>query len=250
MYDIILFDLDDTLLDFTQSEHLSLNKIHQLFYDHTAFAEFKKIFQSINSQLWQKIAEKPGSIKPSEIRLRRFLELNKFFETNICHENVAENYEKHLGETADWLPEVKPAIQFLHNQGYTLGIVTNGLVSVQYKKYAIHNLEKWFKCFVVSDEVNVSKPDKAIFDIALSTILSQTNLSSIDKSRVLMVGDSLMADGRGSKNAGIDYCFIGNDDEKANMQTRDVNAKYKINSVNKLPNYLGHQQKYSLFLTD
>lgn len=239
MYDIILFDLDDTLLDFTQSEHLSLSKIHKLFYDHTSFVEFKKTFQSINSQLWQKIAEKPGSISPSEIRLQRFLGLNKFYETNICHEEVAKNYEMHLGETADWLPEVKPAIQFLHNQGYLLGIVTNGLVSVQYKKHALHNLEKWFSCFVVSDEVNVSKPDKAIFDIALSTILSQTNLKSIDRSRVLMVGDSPTADGRGSKNAGIDYCFIGNE-EKNNMLTGDVNAKYKISSVNKLPNYLGH----------
>ncbi len=199
MYDIILFDLDDTLLDFTQSEHLSLNKIHAMFYDHTPFSEFKEIFQSINSQLWKKIGDHSNSLKPGEIRLQRFLELNKFLDINISHEHVATSYEKHLGETADWLPEVKPAIQFLHNQNYLLGIVTNGLVSVQYQKHAKHNLDKWFSCFIVSDEVNVSKPDKVIFDIALREILSQKNLSTIDKSRVLMVGDSPTADGQGSK---------------------------------------------------
>ena len=238
MYDIILFDLDDTLLDFTQSEHISLNKIHVQFYEHISFFKFKKIFQSINSQLWKKITHPSNPIKPSEIRLQRFLELNKFLAIDTCHEHIANHYEQHLGETAEWLPKVKPAIQFLHNQGYILGIVTNGLVSVQYKKYALHNLENWFKCFIVSDEVNVSKPDKTIFDIALSKILSETNLKNIDKNRVLMVGDSPLADGRGAKNTGIDYCFIGNDHEKANMETHDITAKYKISSVKKLPDYL------------
>lgn len=247
-YELLLFDLDDTLLDFSQSEHISLTKLHQEFYSRIAYLEFAAQFHSINKKLWQRVGVAANPLEPGHIRLLRFLELNATLQFDYKHEVVADSYEKFLGENATWLPDVKTAIDFLHKKGYILGIITNGLVSVQYKKYELNKLSTWFDCFIVSDKVKTVKPHKAIFEIAFSEILSCGKLESIDLNKVLMVGDSAIADGRGSKNAGIDYCFIGHVDSEHIKQLHDINIKYHLSSVRDLPICLGHEDEYNYLL--
>lgn len=233
MYEIILFDLDDTLLDFGQSERESLKRIHAEFYSQLDFPIFEESFMNINRALWSRVGTQADSLTPSEIRLRRFIEFNQKYNIHHDHISIADNYEKHLGETADWLPGVKEAVENLHKKDYLLGIVTNGLVSVQYKKHERHELAKWFQSFVVSDKVNITKPHKGIFELAL------TELKVLDLTKVLMVGDSLQADGHGAKNAGIDFCLVGQGSPEEIHRAHGIPVRYSIPSVCELPQILG-----------
>jgi len=238
VYDIILFDLDDTLLDFASSERESLKRIHAEFYPQLNYSIFEEHFLSINNQLWKRVGAHENPLTPGEIRLQRFMEFNQKFNIKHDHEIIAHHYENHLGETANWLPGVKEAIQLLHKKNYILGIVTNGLVSVQYKKYERHALGNWFKSFIVSDKVNMAKPHKGIFELAFSEICAQKNLKMIDVKKILMVGDSLVSDGHGSKNAGIDFCFVGQESKIDHEIDHEIPIKYIIPSVCALPQIL------------
>ncbi|MFU8797702.1 MAG: HAD-IA family hydrolase, partial [Gammaproteobacteria bacterium] len=105
--------------------------------------------------------------------------------------------------------------------------------ALQHRKYTLLELHKWFHGFTVSEAVGIAKPQKQIFDVALSTMTKEFNRES-----VLMVGDSLHHDGHGAKNAGIHFCFVNP------SPTLEIPAvipiKHHITSVATLPHVLGY----------
>jgi 2-haloacid dehalogenase len=132
--------------------------------------------------------------------LKRFQLLSEALGVNLEAERVAAFYENQLGTTASWLPGTAEALSLLERR-YKLGIVTNGLTNIQKAKYQHLSLGKWFKSFVISEEVATSKPQKEIFNIALTQL-------EIAPAHTLMAGDSLTSDYLGSLNAGMDFCWI------------------------------------------
>lgn len=248
MYKIIFFDLDDTLVDFSDSEIKSLNNIHKKYYRTINLKEFQAVFKSINSELWKKVGAKDNPLTPSKVRILRFEQLNKKLNCKIAPINIADDYEKYLGENSEWIPGAENAINFLKQKGHILGIVTNGLTSVQYKKYNKHQLHKWFECFTVSDKVGFSKPQKEIFDISLKEIAIKRNQSiETIKGSMLMVGDSIISDGHSAKNLGIDFCLI---DKKLEIAKIDIPVKFTIKSVAELPYCLGYKNDYNNFIKE
>lgn len=198
-YEGILFDLDDTLIDFKASETSALALVYENFY--RAFAQpesFTHNFHTINQSLWK--AVESAQLPVGQLRLKRFQLLSEALGANMEAEQVAAFYETQLGTSARWLPGADGALSLLEHR-YKLGIVTNGLTTIQKAKYQHLSLGKWFKTFVISEEVATSKPQKEIFTIALTKIATAA-------SNTLMVGDSLTSDYVGSLNAGMDFCWI------------------------------------------
>ena len=87
------------------------------------------------------------------------------------------------------------------NKSFRLAIVTNGLTSVQNKRIRQSSIAKFFDAIVISEEILIAKPNPKIFEHTLKLI----NFS--DKSKVLMIGDSLSSDIQGGINFGIDTCW-------------------------------------------
>lgn len=247
MYQIIYFDLDDTLIDFTGSEKKSLLNLHDKFYKALNFSEFELLFKNINSNLWERVGAKEDSLKPSQVRTMRFEQLNQKLGYEIETTVIADEYEYYLGEYADWFPQVKSVIEFLHQKGHILGIVTNGLMSVQDKKYNKLQLFKWFDCFTVSDRVGVAKPNKEIFDVALNEIArkNKQQVKFYNDHAMLMVGDSIQSDGHGAQNFEIDFCYING----GSVETKysEASITYNISSVADLPSCIGYKDEYDSF---
>ncbi|MGC1181915.1 HAD family hydrolase [Legionella sp.] len=245
-YQIILFDLDNTLIDFTASETMSLHKIYEQFYQGVTSIVFEVLYKEINNVLWKRVGAKENALMPHDIRFLRFKLLNEKIACSGSAQEVADTYDHYLGEYADWIPHVKKAIEFLHQKGHILGIITNGLSNSQGKKRQRLGLHNWFDCFVVSDEVGIAKPNKRIFDIAIEKIASTRNQSihAYNKNSMLMVGDSMISDGYGAKNFGINYCHVNNGISKHSEET----ITYHINSVAQLPNCMGYEGEYALYL--
>ncbi len=226
-YQGILFDLDDTLIDFKASETSALALVYESFY--RAFAEkeaFNSRFHQINQSLWK--AVESTQLPVGQLRLKRFQLLSEALGASMEAERVAAFYENELGTTARWIPGTAEALSLLERR-YRLGIVTNGITHIQKAKYHHLSLGRWFQSFVISEEVATSKPQKEIFDIALMELKTAP-------AHTLMVGDSLTSDYLGSLNAGMDFCWIN---AKALPLPAHLPApRFTLQSVAELPSLL------------
>jgi 2-haloacid dehalogenase len=91
-------------------------------------------------------------------------------------------------------------LEHIH-QTHNLYLVTNGITTVQESRYALSGIERFFKDMFISEELNVSKPNKKFFDI----VFVRAGIANLK--RVLIVGDSLTSDIAGGNNAGIATCW-------------------------------------------
>lgn len=106
-----------------------------------------------------------------------------------------------------------------------MGIITNGFTELQQKRLANTHTEKFFEIVVVSEQIGAAKPDRQVFDYAF-TLMEQE-----DKTKVLMVGDTLASDVLGGNNAGIDTCWFNHSKSKNETQIRPT---YEISSMDQL----------------
>lgn len=103
-----------------------------------------------------------------------------------------------------------------------MGIITNGFKSLQQKRLDNTDTAGFFEIVVVSEDVGVAKPDPAIFEFAFGL------MPKVDKSAVLMVGDTLASDILGANNIGIDSCWFNPHGQE---NTTGIQPTYEIHSM-------------------
>ena len=103
--------------------------------------------------------------------------------------------------------------------------MTNGIKEVQRSRFGRSSIHTLFSDIIISDEVGVAKPDKRIFEIAFE------NMSILDKSTVLMVGDNLSSDIKGGINFGIDTCWYNPNHFE---QDPEIRATYELKNLQDL----------------
>lgn len=197
-YEIIIFDADETLFDFKKSERDAFKNTTLEFnmeYDENYQL---KIYHDINELIWKEFEE--GFITQEKLKVERFKRLSDKLNINFDEYEFAKSYMKHLTNGSFLYEDSLELVKKLHNN-YKLSIVTNGLKNVQDNRIRKSIIAKYFEDIVISEEVKVSKPNPKIFEYALK------NINHTDKSKVLMVGDSLTSDIQGGINFGIDTCW-------------------------------------------
>ena len=234
MYDIILFDLDDTLIDFQLSQKRSLRKLHHDYFPTVDYHRFEKHFKEINRDLWARVGAEENGLQPREVGQLRFSLLNEVLSHAHDTDHLVSSYESLLGETTEWLPGAQEVIELLHAEGKALGLITNGITQAQRAKIKRHALEQWFHVLLISDELGVSKPQRKIFDVAIEKMMRHVTHTATPK--ILMVGDSLPNDGVGAMNANIDFCLIGELKQRENEALPPIH--FHLKSVRELPSVL------------
>jgi len=216
-YTTILFDADNTLLDFDKDEHQALVRALE-DYGVPVTEENIDTYVKINKSLWKKI--ETGEITKPELKRIRF----KLFFDAIgfeCDEEpltVNEHYLSLLGEGGNTLPGAVELCKELKNEGYDLYIVTNGVAATQAKRLKKAGLLPYFTEIFVSETVGYQKPRKEYFDYVLNTVKEK------DTSGILLVGDSLSSDIQGAMSVGIPCCWL-------NLFGDTAGEKYKIDYV-------------------
>ena len=100
---------------------------------------------------------------------------------------------------ADCIPEAKETLLRIYERGYTIAMVADGLVE-SFRNTMIENgLDHIFSTWVVSEKVGVEKPDRRMFETAMTNL----GLTERDKPRVIMVGNNLSRDVLGANRFGI-----------------------------------------------
>jgi putative hydrolase of the HAD superfamily len=92
-------------------------------------------------------------------------------------------------------------LQYLVDKGYQLHLITNGFEKTQHEKLRSSGLEVFFKHVITSEGSNSLKPEKEIFEYALTKANANARES-------IMIGDTLDVDILGAINAGMDQVHV------------------------------------------
>ncbi len=224
-YQFLLFDLDNTLLDFNASEAYALRKIFEdrgiEFTNH-----INETYHRINKWCWTKFEENKINLKQLK-PLRMELTL-KELELDFDPNDFSKSYHDKLAETDFWVEGASQLIQDLAPH-YELVIITNGIERIQKARLQNTGLTPYFSTIVISETIGVSKPNKAYFDYTFEQI------NHPPKEQCLVIGDSLSSDIKGGNEFGLDTCWHN---FKNLENDRDIQPTYEINRIQDLKKIL------------
>ncbi len=225
MFEFLFLDLDDTILDFHKAERLAIAKTIRDFGVEPTETVLSR-YHVINKWHWEQL--ELGKMTRAEVLENRFGML--FEELGVRADKVlcARAYERNLSQGHWFLPGAEEAVDRLSKK-YRLFLASNGTASVQKGRMTSANLYRFFEKVFVSQEIGHNKPSPAYFEAAFAQI------PGFDKSKCLMVGDSLTSDIRGGINAGIKTCWVNPGHAPGR---EDIRPDYEIEYLHQLESLL------------
>ncbi len=198
MFEFLFLDLDDTILDFGAAERVAISQTLPQF-GISPTEEVLKRYKDINRACWEALERK--EMTREQILVGRFVQL--FGELGVAADpqTCAREYERNLSIGHYFLPGAKEAVERLSKK-YKLYITTNGTARVQEGKLASANISEHFQNIFISQLLGADKPDVEFFNRCFAQI------PGFDKSRAMIVGDSLSSDILGGIAAGITTCWV------------------------------------------
>lgn len=225
MLKTILFDLDDTLLDFHKAEAAALRKtLIQLDVEPTDAIVFR--YSDINAAQWKLLEE--GRATRDQVLTRRFEIL--FSELGIDRPSgqAREIYESFLGKGHYFISGAPEVLELLAPK-YDLYIVSNGTARVQDGRIESAGIAKYFKGIFISQRIGVDKPNPEFFDRCFASV------PGFSRDEAIIIGDSLTSDIKGGNNAGIRTCWFN---PHGIPRREDIRADYEIARLDQLPRLL------------
>ncbi|OFJ49538.1 noncanonical pyrimidine nucleotidase, YjjG family [Janthinobacterium lividum] len=218
-YQLFLLDLDDTLLDFKASEKRSfLHTMQELGLRDdidTLFAQY----QAINVDLWKRF--ETGDVSKDFLKVERFRKTFALSGIDLAPELASRLYLESLPDTVVLIDGAKQVCETLSRIG-EVGIVTNGVESIQNRRIAASGLSDYISFVATSEACGHAKPDVRFFDYATKMA------SAFSKETSIIIGDRLDADILGANRYGIDSCWF-NPDGLAN--TSAASPTYEVASL-------------------
>lgn len=223
MIKVILWDIDDTLLDFHAAEREAIKKLFVQFGFGECTDDMLSGYSSINRSYWKRL--ELGELTKPQVLIGRFKE---FFESEgldiRCAEAFNEAYQVSLGDTIVFMDDSYNIIDSLRGKVKQYA-VSNGTVIAQTKKLRLSGLGELMDGIFLSEQLGVEKPNTEFFDKVFEQI------GQVDKSEILIVGDSLSSDIKGGNNAGIKTCWYNPAKARAMSELR---IDYEITDLHEI----------------
>ena len=221
-YSFLLFDADNTLLDFDENERVSLLDTFEHF-GLPCTEEVLKLYHEINLMYWEMLSRK--EIERDELLIKRFETL--FEKVGIKADPVAtENrYRTNLGNGCQVMPGAMEVCRQLRKD-YKLYIITNGVAKTQHNRLEKSGLADLMDDIFISDEIGYNKPDREFFEYV------EKHIQGFEAKRALVIGDSLFSDIRGGVEYGLDTCYLNIYHKENNSE---IQPTYEIQDIVELP---------------
>lgn len=223
MFNVILWDVDGTLLNFDKAEKYALRQCFAKFDLKECTDAMISRYAEINKRYWKRL--EAGEITKEQVLLERFSEF--FQKEHIRCDKIKEfndEYQVRLGDKIFFNDDSKSLLERLKGKAKQYA-VTNGTYVAQKRKLENSGLDVLFDGIFISDQIGYEKPDIRFFDY----IWKQTGV--YEKDDVLIVGDSLTSDMQGGNNAGIRCCWYNPEDKENNT---NVKIDYLIHDLNEV----------------
>ena len=222
----ISFDGDMTLWDFWQVMRHSLKyTLAELQRQRPTPRVLKLTIDemiAIRDQFAEEVKGKIWNLE--ELRLRAFERTLEYVGSPdkelAAHLNAI--YRKHRFEDIELYPDVIPTFDVLASQ-FKLGLLSNGNT---YPERC--GLEGYFAFVVFSQDVQIEKPDRRIFEITAER-------AGCELAQMLHVGDSLENDVAGARNAGAHSVWLN---REGTPNDTEIRPDYEVASLTEIPTIL------------
>ena len=195
---IVLLDLDNTILDFNKAEHRALGlalKAQGLPFND----EIAVLYHEINNRHWEMLEN--GILTREQVLVQR--------------------YEALFRALGWFIPGAEEMLRTLAGK-YRLFICSNGTQCVQDGRIRSAGIAPYFEKIFISEHMDGNKPEKCFFDQCFREI------PGFDRSRAIILGDSLTSDIRGGVNAGILSCWFN---PNGRENTGPIKPDYEIRAL-------------------
>ena len=201
----VWFDLDDTLIDFRTNSRAALRIVYDsvepirlLFADAEAWTER---YEFHNHRLWDQYSR--AEIDRDTLRMERFRHpLAEAGMTDAEARRLSEfldtYYLDRLAEQKNLIPGAIELIDAIKNRwpDIRIGVLSNGFADVQHRKIRNAGLQDKIDLTVLSDDIDVNKHDRRLFEHAARMAASEQPDSN------LLIGDNPTTDIAGALCAG------------------------------------------------
>lgn len=219
-FDILLWDVDGTLLDFIAAEKAAVQTLFREFGLGECTDEMVERYSRINKEYWERLER--GELSKPEILVRRFAD---FFASEGLDASKApefnEQYQVRLGDTVVFCDDSYELLSSLRGRVKQYA-VSNGTVVAQTRKLRRSGFDRLLDGVFLSEELGYEKPETEFFDRVFAAI------GEPDRERVLIVGDSLTSDITGGNRAGIRTCWYN---PKGEPNLTAAHADYEIRDL-------------------
>jgi 2-haloacid dehalogenase len=225
-YTYLLFDVDNTLLDFDRSEHDAMAdalREHGLPADDDIIAKYALI----NDEHW-KMLEK-GEMDRATLVWHRFKVLGEVCGLSLMNPVAfAKSYVKHLTHKSFLMDDALEVCRALAEH-YTLVAITNGNAGVQHGRFDPSPLFPLFKDAFISEDIGYNKPAQQFYDAVSAA------LPDLRAEQALVIGDSLTSDIAGGVRWGCDTCWLcPNEQNRSEAQKKGLFPTYTISQLREL----------------
>ncbi len=152
-YKILLFDVDDTLLDFKDNERTSLKKLFE-FYNFSDLENIFDTYKEINKSLWRSFEN--GEITREAVLNTRFSKTMKTYNINVSGSELEKKYREFLNEGHKLIENADIVCNEL-SKTHRLFAVTNGVRETQIKRLKMSGLFPYFEMIFDSESIGYQK---------------------------------------------------------------------------------------------
>lgn len=189
----IIFDLDNTLVNRQAAFRAYSEQFIKQFVSIADEAERANMLELM------RIADRDGYRHKREL----YGELREQFniDSNIAVDELLQFWFQQFSSHTVLMDGAVELLTALKDRGIKLGLITNGSVISQYAKIDRVGLRSYFDTIIVSDEVGCKKPDKKIFELAVTQL-------DVEPRACIFVGDHPINDVHGAREAGLQPVWL------------------------------------------
>lgn len=222
MYKAIVFDLDDTLYNYSviHDEAVLVLREYTCSRYQVTYNAFDYAFQKAKKDT-KALLDNTGA---SHNRMLYFQKTLENLGENVI-EGSLEMYEIYWGYILDHMQLRTGAEEILkecNEMGIQIGVCSDLTAYIQHRKLRKLGIGQYVDAIVTSEEAGAEKPASIIFQMILDKLKVKPN-------ETLFVGDSLKKDVEGAIAMGLDACWFH--DGKANEEYRAVSSFKDIRGI-------------------
>jgi len=196
----VLIDIDNTMYSYLPNHINALKASYQFYRESTGaidltYVEFSDEYRSARDL----VTEKHANTGACRSRLLAFHLLScKFKLPNpyIAARDLEKIYWDQFIVGMEVFPYIYEFLKKCKSKNLVISAVTDMQYQIQVRKLEKLNLTKYIDYLITSEEAGTEKPNKEIFELALSRM-------GLNVDEVIMIGDSLEKDIAGANNVGI-----------------------------------------------
>lgn len=234
-YKYIIFDVDDTLLDYGSAFHTAQRAIADYLE-----VEYSKEYIALSEKLGWKAWQDAGLNDTDSVDVQKnyhsyyfqylrqhYRDLIEEYHANVNVEELVERYIKSVSSSKVFMEENTLQVYRELAKKYKLVLATNGIDRIQRER--IEAFLPYTCKNYISENMNTIKPAKAFFQYIINDL-------ECEPKECLMVGDSVSNDMVGALDAGMDVCYY-------NIRNKSIpegiSVNYEIKSIEEILNILG-----------